>query len=661
MPPPDDPKRRAACEQDFGRFCKTYFPGVFPKPWSVVHQYLIDLISMVVLSGALLAIGIPRGWGKTSLCVRAVIWAVAYRHHVFVVLIAASNDGAKQLIADIRDELEQNPLLAADFPELTLPIRALEGVNQRGKAQLSQGQRTKVFASDYELRLGNIGSRFGAVIVAGGIMSSRIRGLRRVVTDEDAAEAVVMRPTLGLADDVQTEASAASERSIYRRERVIQAALPGLPGAGEAWSCLATYTVIEPDDLADRHLSRDRHPDWHGVRYSALESLPSDEAMELWHEWNQVREACLRADQPLDEAHQFYRKNKKAMRDGVKVVWEDGYDETRFVDALEQCMDWFFRDRQGFWSELQNNPAGFAPESRPLLQRDLVASRTSHLKHQHCPQEAEYVTAFADVQGKALFYEVRAHASDSSSWVIDYGTWPGQPRQYYTLADIKLTLDSAYAKHATEDARLIAGIKDLFAMLFDREYDREDGQTLRINAAAVDANWKTEIVKRAIRASGFAGRLFPTHGRSFRPPKLSINDLPVKDGDRVGAFWRLRTPRKGQARHLLYDIDHWKTFHRDRLLMPAESPGSCQLYAGRSHEMYADHMLSEHSSLIHDVNSQRIVEVWEHRPERPDNHFLDCAVGNAMLGAMLGCRLPSEEPVAQRSTRKRRRKRGALL
>ena len=655
IPQPEDPARRASCAQDLGKFLKTYFPGTFRHEWSAVHKRLIELIQIVVLVGALLAMGIPRGWGKTSLCVRAVIWAIAYRHHQFVMLIGASNEAAKQMIADIRTELESNPLLMADFPELCMPIAALEGVNQRGKAQLCCGVRTKVFASDFELRLGDVAGQSGGIIRSGGILSSKIRGARHVV------DGAVIRPTLGLVDDPQTEASAASKRSCYRRERVIQAALPGLPGAGEAWSCLMTMTVIEPGDVADRVLDRDKHPDWHGVRHAALDSLPDPDAMDLWFEWNQIREACLRKDEDLEAAHKFYRKNIKAMKAGAEIVWKDGYDPDRFVDPLEQSMDWFFRDRQGFWSELMNNPAGFEPESRPKLDRDTVAVRCHHLKAESAPLEAEFVTAFIDVQGKCLFYEVRAHAMDSTSWVLQYGTWPGQPRAYFTLADIKLTLDSLYPKLPTLQTRLKAAIKDLAATLFEKEWPREDGHVLKLNVAGIDANWETDTVKAAVRSSGFMSRLIPTHGRSFRPPKVALNDLPKKDGDRVGLFWRLRSPREKEAiRHLVYDIDHWKSHHRDRLLIPQESPGACSLCAGRDHTMYADHQLSEYSSFVHDVSTQRTVEVWEHRPERPDNHFWDTSVGNSMLGAMLGCQLPDAAAVGQQQQiRKRKKKRKA--
>lgn len=638
IPPPVEKARRDSCRRDFGKFCKTYFPGTFRHSWSPVHKRLIEMIEMVVRDGALLAMGVPRGWGKTSLCVRAVIWAVAYRYHTFAMLIGASHDAAKQMIMDIRAELENNDLLAQDFPEICYPIRALEGINQRGKGQTSHGKRTKVFASDFELRLGDVADQHGAIIRSGGIMSSKIRGCRHVVDDR------VLRPTLGLVDDPQTRQGAASQRGRHKCERIVQADLPGLPGAGEAWSCLMTMTVVEPDDVADRVLDREKHPSWHGVRHSALDGFPTAEAMELWQEWNQIREECLRNDQPLEPAHKFYRKHKKAMQAGVKIVWKDGYDQDQFIDPLEQAMDWYFRDQQGFWSELMNDPAKFKLEDRPELDRETVAHRTNHLKHGDLPVEAEFLTAFIDCQQKCLWYEVRAHAPDSSSWVVDYGTWPQQKRDYYTLHDIRLTFDELYPAHQTIESRLRAAIKDIAKHLFGRKWTRKDGHQIALNVAAVDANWETEAVKRAVRNSGYAGRLIPSHGSSFRPPKRPINDLQKKPGDRAGNYWRLKAPQdKDEIRHISWDVDYWKGWNRDRLLIPPEAAGSITLYSGREHRMWADHQMAETSTRMLDLSTKREIEFFTLRPERPDNHLLDCSVGNAMLGNLLGCALDHKD------------------
>jgi hypothetical protein len=42
------------------------------------------------------------------------------------------------------------------------------------------------------------------------------------------------------------------------------------------------------------------------------------------------------------------------------------------------------------------------------------------------------------------------------------------------------------------------------------------------------------------------------------------------------------------------------------------------------------------------------VDEWKQRPNQPDNHFLDCVVGCAVAGSMLGAALPSQQPPKQR-------------
>lgn len=632
-----------------------------------MHIKLIKTIEIVVLVGALLAMGIPRGWGKTFVSVRAVVWAVAYRHHTMCMLIAASDDAAKELIDDIVDELQNNQLLQEDFPELCLPIAALEDIRQRAKGQTSGGQPTNVKRADHELRLGDVNGVPGAIIYAGGIEGSRIRGKRKKRGDR------IERPTLGLVDDFQTRRSAASKRMIEKRIRVVQADVPGLPGKGEPWSCLLTCTVIEPGDAADQLLDRSQHPDWRGVRQSFLESLPTDDAFELWEEWNRIREDDLRTfDQQTDDeddaemkqervsqrAHDYYRAHHKAMNDGAVVAWEWAYSPDDYVDALENAMHWYYRDRLGFWSELQNDPGKFEESALPQLRAPVLAKRTHRLKQHIAPQAAEYLTAHADVAKAVLWYELRAWAQDSTSWTIDYGTWPAQKRPYFTQATAKKTIDKHYANLPTWEIRCMAAIRDLFDALFARQVQREDGSILRLNIAGIDANDETETVKEAIRKAGLQGKLWPMHSRSFRG-KTPINDLAKKDGDYIGDHWRRRNPVTGNMRYITYDSDYWKSHHRDRLVMPPEIPGALTWYGGKEHRMLADHHCAEWSENVHYEKQACTIEQWTNRPGE-DNHLWDVGVGNDVLGAVLGLRLPTgqlldvDEPKPKPKRRKTR-------
>jgi len=615
---------------------------------------LIKLISMCVLLGAMLAVGIPRGFGKTSMCVRAVIWAIAYRHHTLVILIAATSEAAAELINDIHTELTTNELLRADFPELCLPLIHVGSANQKGRGQLCEGQHTNVKVRANELWTGDVLGRHGASIWAAGITSS-FRGKRRTV------DGMVLRPTLGLADDCQTRSSASSEKQNNRRKKILQADLPGLPGPSDPWSLLSTWTVIEPEDTADWVLDRDKAPDYHGVRECFLDSLPDESAMDLWNQWNEIRIRCQQETgaqdidldawedgddldfgdhDPLEPAHEFFDKHKKKMLRGAKVVWEHAYNPARYRCALEKAMHWYFRDRLAFYSELQNNPAAMQIDSKPQLKKFDVATRFGRHKRGCVPTKAQWLTAGIDVQGKCLFWSVRAWAQDSTSWVIEYGTWPGQSRSFFTLADIKLSLDSVYSNLPTWDVRLARGLTDLLDKLFNQQWPREDGAMLGLTAGGVDANWETQAVRDAVQASGYYGRVYPTHGRSYGPGKTPLNDTAERERDVVGDNWRLRSAKAGDTQFVTFDCDVFKSFQRDRLLMDPLQPGALTLFDGPSHDMWAGHMCAEQCKEFIDKESHRIVDVWSWLPHRPDNHFLDCEGINNVVGSMIGCRLP---------------------
>lgn len=665
LPKPANPKRRAKCEKNLAKFLTTYFPDVFVHPWSRVHLKLIKLTTMAVLAGIMLAMAIPRGFGKTSLCVRAVIWAIAYKHHRLVMLLAATNDAAEELITDIHAELTENELLCEDFPELCIPIREVGSANQKGRGQRCDGKATKVKVRARELWTGDIGGEIGACIWACGITAGGIRGKRRTVKGK------VLRPTLGLGDDCQTRSSAISDRGITRRKNILEADLPGLPGQSNSWSFLSTWTVIEADDVADWVTDRTKAPDYHGVRERFLDSLPSSHAaegemsaMDHWQRWNEIRIRCQQSAgidfnkldidnwedelfefeevDPLEPAHAYYDQHREEMEDGADVVWEHAFDPNCYRSALEKAMHWYFRNRLAFFSELQNDPGAAHVDTKPQLVKFDVAERMGGHERGRVPTKAQWLTIGMDVQLKCLFWSVRAWAQDSTSWVIDYGAWPGQSRHYFSLSDIRLTIDAVYSKLPTWDARLARALKDLLDNKFGEQYQREDGLALGLTAGGIDANYETKHVKAAVAASGYYGRIYPTHGHSFAPPNTPINETAAKDRDIIGDGWRLRAPREGDIQHVLFDSDTFKSFERDRLLMDPLQPGALVLPDGPAHDMWADHHCAERSTEITNERTKRTVDVWKLLPHKPDNHFFDVEVINNVVGSMIGCRLPVE-------------------
>ena len=94
-------KRREECRLSFRAFCEQYLSSVFQLKWSDDHLYVIEQIEKTVLTGQNIAIAMPRGSGKTSLCTVAVLWAALYAHARFIVLIAANKDKAVRLVQNI--------------------------------------------------------------------------------------------------------------------------------------------------------------------------------------------------------------------------------------------------------------------------------------------------------------------------------------------------------------------------------------------------------------------------------------------------------------------------------------------------------------------------------------------------------------------------------
>ncbi len=117
-PPPDvvNGPRRASGEEDLAVFLKTYFPNAFPLPWCPDHLKVISALQTAIVHGGLFAMAMPRGSGKTTIAIRAAIYAILYGYRRFVCLIAASEPSAKRLLRSLQDELRFNELLAEDFP-----------------------------------------------------------------------------------------------------------------------------------------------------------------------------------------------------------------------------------------------------------------------------------------------------------------------------------------------------------------------------------------------------------------------------------------------------------------------------------------------------------------------------------------------------------------
>lgn len=641
LPTVVDPDRKARCAESFRAFCDTYFPQTFHLPWSDDHLKVITKIEQAVLEGGLFAMAMPRGSGKTTLCETACLWAILIGARQFVCLIGSDEEHAASMLESIKSELENNDLLLEDYPEVVYPIRCLEGIHQRASGQLYNGQPTHIGWTAKEMVLptisGEVDSRApGAIIAVAGI-TGRIRGMKRKRPDGQS-----VRPSLVLIDDPQTDESARSPSQCATRERILAGAILGLAGPGKKIAGLMTLTVVRPDDLADRLLDRDKHPQWQGERTKMVYAFPADEA--LWAKYAELRAEGLRNDRGIAEATRFYKRNRTAMDVGAEIAWPARFNHDE-LSAVQHAMNLKLQDEAAFWAEYQNEPLPEVTADDDLLSAEQIAAKVNGMPRGEVPIACTRLTMFVDVQGKLLFWLVAGWEDDFTGYVLDYGAWPDQTAGrgtgvYFTLREARRTLQTAFPRAGQEGA-IYAGLEALTNEQLGRAWRRDDGAEVRIDRCLIDANWgqSSDVVYQFCRQSTHAGIVMPSHGRYVGASSIPFAEYKRKRGERIGLNWRVPVVTgKRAVRHVLFDTNYWKSFVHARLAVPMGDPGCLSLFGppGKpdAHRLMADHLTAEYR--VKTEGRGRVVDEWKLRVSGADNHWLDCLVGAAVAASMQG-------------------------
>ncbi len=626
-----DVQRRARCEKSFRAFCETYFPQTFSLPWSDDHLKVIDKIEKAVLEGGLFAMAMPRGSGKTTLCEIACLWAILIGAREFVALIGADEEHAANMLDSIKAELENNELLLADFPEVLFPIHCLEGIHQRSSGQLHEGRQTHIGWTAKEIVLPTMpkSKASGAIIRVAGI-TGRIRGMKHKRPDGQS-----VRPSLVLIDDPQTDESARSPSQCNTRERILAGAILGLAGPGKKIAGLMTITVVRPDDMADRLLDREKHPQWQGERTRMVYQFPTREA--LWAKYAEIRADGLRHDAGITAATAFYRRHQAEMDEGAAIAWPARFNHDE-ASAIQHAMNLKLQDEAAFWAEYQNDPLPEEQSDEDLLTADQIAGKVNGMRRSEVPIGCSHLTMFIDVQEKCLFWLIAAWGDDFSGHVIDYGTEPDQKSGYFTLREVRRTLAMSAPRAGLEGA-IYAGLERLTGAMLGREWNRDDGAMVRVDRCLIDANWgaSTDVVYQFCRQSTYANVLLPSHGRYVGASSIPFSEYKRKRGDRVGLNWRIPNVAGRRAvRHVLFDTNYWKSFLHARLAVPMGDPGCVSLFGRKpeAHRLIAEHLTSEYR--VRTAGRGRTVDEWKLRLSGADNHWLDCLVGAAVAASMQG-------------------------
>jgi hypothetical protein len=642
--------RREACRDSLRLFCETYAAAAFTLEWSADHLKVIARIEEAVRHGALYAFAMPRGSGKTTICRLAALWALSYAHRQYVFVIGANHGKAEDTVNAIQLNVRFLADYADDFPEISVPAHKLGGIANRAKGQLCQGQSTliewskdrlilptvpppKRWPKHWPLRSDGMVPTSGLVLSASGLTADGIRGSALTLST-----GAVIRPDFVLLDDPQTPESASSPSQCATREQLVSADVLGMAGPDKTISAVMPCTVIKPGDMVDVLLDREKHPMWRGERTRLLESMPSD--LGAWDSYFEVyRRDALREPPDFSASTDYYLGHRDLLEAGAVASWQARKLDTD-VSAVQYAMHLFYRDRTAFWSEYQNEPQRLQTSDVQQLVAADLARRLNRHGRGLVPTTATTLTAMIDVHAELLYWMVCAWGPGFSGDVIDYGTFPDQRRGYFRASEARPTLGQAVGVASVEGA-IWAGLDRLTNQILGREWRLDGGGALRISRLLIDSGWQTELIYRFTRQTPFAAIALASKGVAISAKTAPMGEWKRSPGERHGTEtpWILRPPAQGRPRLLVFDANWWKTFVAARMSQALGGRGTLTFFGedADEHRLLCDHLCAEFR--VQTEGRGRQLEEWQHRPERPDNHWLDTAVGCAVAASIEGCAL----------------------
>lgn len=201
---------------------------------------------------------------------------------------------------------------------------------------------------------------------------------------------------------------------------------------------------------------------------------------------------------------------------------------------------------------------------------------------------------------------------------------------------------------------IYSGLVELIGRIWGAEWSTVDGGTVRVSHGMVDAGWgdSKKTVYKACRDSAHAASVSPSFGRGIKAGNMPMDEWPKKPGEQMGHCWRRRVTQGEGVRHVLYDVNTWKTLVNRKLATPLGNDGCLSLYKASPthHRQLADHIKAE--PYVRTSGQGR--ELIEFKPPVAgrDNHWFDCLVGSAVAASIAGVSAMGHEPV-KKAKRKR--------
>jgi len=299
-------RRRIGAPGGLEFFARTYFSHYIARPNSALHRYLYQMLPEAIEGerGALEVVEAPRGEAKSTICSQILhLWCIARSLKHFQLIIMDTYEQAAIMLEAVKAELEFNPRLTMDFPEI-----CGEGPAWR--------EGVAITTSGVKLQARGAGQR--------------LRGMRHGPH----------RPDLVTLDDLENDENSRSPEQRDRLESWIDKVVLNLGQAGGKLDVIYVGTVIHYDSVLAR---KENNPAWHARKFKAVIRWP--DRMDMWERWEELYRNDGRAT-----AEAYFGRHLAEMVAGAEVSWP----EVRPIGVLMEI-----RVRVGhaaFDSEYQNDP-----------------------------------------------------------------------------------------------------------------------------------------------------------------------------------------------------------------------------------------------------------------------------------------------------------------
>jgi len=301
------------------KFGKTYFLQHITHNSAAFHEEICDvLMDMSKKRDGLFALAAPRGHAKsTMVSFLYVIWSICYSKEHFILILSATANQAEKLLSNISTALETNKLLVEDFPEVFDP---------KEKVKTKWTQEEIVMPNNIMVAARSVGQDF--------------RGIKHNQ----------YRPTLVILDDVDGDKNTYNTAS---REKVFSWFTSTALKAKDAKvaNIVAVGTLFHIDSLLSRLTKKEEFPNWQKRIYKAV--IEFSPKKDLWQKWGNIlfnRGDTYNDEVGLRAADNYFQKNKAAMLEGTKVLWEELEDYYALMKIRE------IEGSYSFDSEKQNDP-----------------------------------------------------------------------------------------------------------------------------------------------------------------------------------------------------------------------------------------------------------------------------------------------------------------